>query len=376
LATAYGLALQGIGADRVTANLLPAAIQRQRMWKAKQPWIAASAACFATAAMVVPAIYLRDSSAWESTREATRGLVQPVKNQVSQYQQQWNEIEQQSDPRQRIENLRSVLEYRDLVPKIHEDVFDAAASLDPQSETLSADYNQLPDNRREWRRMFIDSVTIEYEPNGPEQSSPMERSLDAGNFWGSDEDDRPPRFLVTVTGTTPHANAGQLLNQNFIGWLRENINRKDRPYRLNLDLPNQPNLLTEFRRVRADEVESLRRSGTRSRRTRSMDGPPSGMPRGLPPEAYGEGTGRSGGSRGSGRSDSLYPSRPILEVAAGDQRFAIQWYVELLPPEEARKAQLGDLELPESGSEEGEQGDLPLPEQADRRSGQDEEAQS
>ncbi|MEL7089956.1 MAG: pilus assembly protein PilM, partial [Planctomycetota bacterium] len=45
MATACGLAIQGLGLEKVSANILPRHVLASRMWRAKQPWIAASAAC-------------------------------------------------------------------------------------------------------------------------------------------------------------------------------------------------------------------------------------------------------------------------------------------------------------------------------------------
>lgn len=49
-AVSYGLALQGLGMASVNASLLPLEIRRTILWRKKQPWFAASAACLALAA--------------------------------------------------------------------------------------------------------------------------------------------------------------------------------------------------------------------------------------------------------------------------------------------------------------------------------------
>jgi type IV pilus assembly protein PilM len=55
LATAYGCALQGLGQNAINANLMPTAILRTSMWKAKQKWFATAAglALAATGAMFI-----------------------------------------------------------------------------------------------------------------------------------------------------------------------------------------------------------------------------------------------------------------------------------------------------------------------------------
>ena len=44
MATAYGLALQGLGLEEVSANILPRELLKKRVWRAKQPWVGAAAA--------------------------------------------------------------------------------------------------------------------------------------------------------------------------------------------------------------------------------------------------------------------------------------------------------------------------------------------
>ncbi len=49
-AVSYGLGLQGLGMASVNASLLPLELRRTILWRKKQPWFAASAACLALAA--------------------------------------------------------------------------------------------------------------------------------------------------------------------------------------------------------------------------------------------------------------------------------------------------------------------------------------
>jgi len=50
LGVAYGLAIQGLGAGTINANLLPVEVVRSVAWRHKQPWFAAAAAVIALAA--------------------------------------------------------------------------------------------------------------------------------------------------------------------------------------------------------------------------------------------------------------------------------------------------------------------------------------
>ncbi|MGB0768020.1 MAG: type IV pilus assembly protein PilM, partial [Phycisphaeraceae bacterium] len=121
MATSYGLALQGLGLSAVDANILPQTILRQRMWKAKQPWIVAAAGCVVGAAALGPVMQFlegqRFSNAWtpvESEIDATIATAQDLKNTY--------ETVQTNDPRPGIRNYRRGFDYADLYPSLYADV--------------------------------------------------------------------------------------------------------------------------------------------------------------------------------------------------------------------------------------------------------------
>ncbi|GAB4107911.1 MAG: hypothetical protein Kow00105_12330 [Phycisphaeraceae bacterium] len=175
LATAYGLALQGLGLETVSANILPAHIIRQRMWKAKQPWIGAAAACFAAMAGVAVGTTMKTASAYEQQIDEVRALFTRVDREAAQFKQQFDQIDTTSDPRQRIENLRTILRSRDLWPLLLEDITRAAMALDPNGEqqvVFTNEYDEIAKiPREERRRVYIQSITSVYDPGGTEEAT-------------------------------------------------------------------------------------------------------------------------------------------------------------------------------------------------------------
>lgn len=162
MATAYGLALQGLGLESVSANILPSHILKQRMWNAKQPWIGAAAGFLLVASGLSFAAYLHNNHQFERSRAELEPRIQSVLATVNRYNQELRQIEPQ-DPRQRIENLRRLLDYRDLWPKLFEDINMAMAALGPQAELLSGDPQaiaQIP--RIERRRIYVRDIRFEY----------------------------------------------------------------------------------------------------------------------------------------------------------------------------------------------------------------------
>lgn len=367
-ATAYGLALQGLGQETVSANILPNAILKARMWKSKQPWIGAAAAAVVLAAGLAGGRYFMDSMAYDSAVGQHSAQIDRVIRDARGLQSEMNELNTNSDPRIKIENLRRVLDYRDLWPKILEDVSMAASAVRPQPVLLETSYDEIgkiPRSQR--RRVYIESIEADYLPR-PETSAPDEDPLTGNHrietFWtGSDA----PQIEVRVTGTTPYSQASTMLSREFIGWLQRNANRPDRPY--TIIVPEQP--LTNVMKVGVTEVG---RSGAAARGTRgnragyNPRGNTGYTPRGgrgsapVPAGVYDgyANFGNFGAGRGGPVSrEGLLPQRPLLdESRADDWSFTVTWIVELRKPEDARKAEINQAGLtapegvtPESGDE-------------------------
>ena len=335
MATAYGLALQGLGLETVSANILPQHILQQRMWRSKQPWIAAAAACIVAASGFAGARYFYEYSQWNSAHAETSRVVDPVLTRAQNYVNQVSQITEKSDPRLQIENLRRILDYRELWPKLLEDLSAAAANLDPQPETLAPDYASLasiPPSER--RRFYIQNIQVEYVANDGQTSQGgsrqmadlVGRTFSANDFFNSSQ--TPPRFTITLTGTTPHRNAVTFINERFLGWLQENAERADRPYRLVVDA-DQAILST----LRIDEQAGRSPASGRGRNRGTAQNT-----RGATREIGGFNLGRR--TQQTTRDDRpLLPKRPVSDATTGTTRFEIRFEVELLRPEEARRAE-------------------------------------
>ncbi len=368
MATAYGLALQGVGLESVTANVLPQHILRQRMWKAKQPWIAAAAACIAVASGAAAGRYFVDNAAFEDARSDSDPIITPVLSKAQNHRSELQNklTEAGGDPRLRIENLRRILDYRDLWPKILDDVAEASKALDPQPVLATTNYvqiRQMPPQTR--RRFYIQNVNAEYKvaPDTGADAA-MASAMGQGAAPGLPPDALsgsfttetffaqgapPPRFVITVTGYTPYGNSAsdavRLISQQFIGYLQQVGDRADRPYRVNVDprtaivrqFPIQVNAATG--------TPGLPGSSNRFRGSRGTL--PRQAPRGLPNRGFqGQGMffddpgmmdGMGGGQPLA--NQELIPLRPLSDEQIRATGFEIRWTVELLRPDEARRAE-------------------------------------
>lgn len=405
LATAYGLALQGLGMEQVSANILPGHIIKQRLWRAKQPWIVAAAACVAIGVGLAGARYFVESASNRAAVGDSNKKVNPIIRRAEKFGDQMRRITEGTDPRMRIENLRRILDYRDVWPKLLEDISLATLALTPQTETLGANYEAIGNiPRSQRRRFYIESVTAEYlvqQHGGQPAPSGFDRAMHAGmgnlmpslaadnvfavhtvdDFWPQDapsgdggsansadaapeEPAQGPRFVIRVRGTTPHSDGAKFLSDQFIRWLQENAERKNRPYRLAVDTDTviwdtwPLGEATYPERPRSTMSSRGRGSGQRTRgrtgRRPYEAGPAPGLPAGYALGLRGGGVpgapgleGSMGRSRGGTRTrlvggtfEQLLPERPLAEEDRdGDLGVEILWTVQLLRPEEARRAE-------------------------------------
>jgi type IV pilus assembly protein PilM len=337
LATAYGLALQGVGLQAVDCNIMPSAILHRRVWKAKQPWFAAAAALLLLASLAALGKSLMDSQAFDAGLATVQPQVESVIETAENYRSDFNEVSQESDARRKIENISQALDYRDLWPDLLDDIAsatNAGLAADARFATLSpTDYTawaKLP--TQDWPRVFVESVQTDYAPRlsqlkndgtpdadqatamggfipDPERyreqmyNNPM-RGGRGGNdedeeetlewrggkeastfFSGTGDDAKAPAMKVTLTGITPYRGASRLLTESVIGWLEDNASRGDRAY--TIIIPDTP--ISKLERIeRLNETQDtarpgspLRRGTERTTRTRSSL-PGAGIPSDLP----------------------------------------------------------------------------------------------
>ncbi len=331
LATAYGLALQGLGEAEVQVNLLPAAVLQARMWKAKQPVFAAAAA------VILLAVGVNIFSLWQAKGQydpSRLSQVSSVVTEASSLATQWNQVAGQDDPREKIEDIRRLLDGKSVWSLLLTDIQLAKQAANPQPETLTADYEKLMSiPRAERRQIYIESVKADYlvGPGRVSGSAPttLSRQNEAWsvNPWGSGQG-YAPAFRLLVTGTTPNKEGATFFSDTFIQWLRDNAERKNRPYRILI----QGRPLISFDKVSDPTAGGRPGLGASA---------PLGLPPGFSPAALPPGLGGPGvATRRAGGMDDIFPQRPTRsESRAGDWSFEVQWTVELLPPPEARQAE-------------------------------------
>ncbi len=134
LATAYGLALQGLGMHAIRANLMPVSVVRETMWKKKVKWfgLAAGVAVAASAAMFIRPFL--DSSRGGGHERAA--IINTTISKASQLKKEAEEagVVGTAEADHRAGNMLSLLEVRDIIPRIVDDL----------GQMLKAADNRLP----------------------------------------------------------------------------------------------------------------------------------------------------------------------------------------------------------------------------------------
>ena len=215
LATAYGLALQGLGLANIDVNLAPVPVLRQQVWAAKSRWFAAAAAVVVAAGGLM---FLRgslDARAIESGRIETDQLIQSTVSRATAERNRLNELQAAGQYGFTAENMRRLVDGREIWPHIVRDVSSAIHAAGPQPALLDSDIARIRSIAPPDRRL----VTLE----------------DLGGRY----ENRGGKRVVSLTMSVrfSHRERADFLNDTVAAWLRKAAaeDRPDVPYRIIAD---------------------------------------------------------------------------------------------------------------------------------------------
>jgi type IV pilus assembly protein PilM len=159
MVSAYGLALQALGEGKITSSLLPARIRREKLWQEKTKWFAAAAALFVLGTAIPYGSWFIHQMQYDNAR-ADRDTIKKVAEDATKLDTDWSTIETSgANERQRISNIRSLTEYRDLWPQLLADINNAIPKLPPDPAKIKA----IPRPQRE--QVNVENMLVRYEPN-------------------------------------------------------------------------------------------------------------------------------------------------------------------------------------------------------------------
>jgi len=207
-ATAYGLALQGVGLSAISVNLSPIRNIREKLWTTKTRWFGAAAALAMVAgvAMTVRPMLERVQIPGEMA-QVTR-----VSNTGKGFVDEYRRVESESDIGFVAENMRRLLEDREVWPHLLKDSFDSLRASKPTAAELEAtdiaDILKLSADQR--RLIVLEDLSGKYD------FSDGKRFITVTMEVAFPERPQPRGFLNSTVGE----------------WLRANADRPDVPYRI------------------------------------------------------------------------------------------------------------------------------------------------
>ncbi|MHC5114697.1 MAG: type IV pilus assembly protein PilM [Planctomycetota bacterium] len=224
-ATAYGLALQGIGLAPIAANLVPVKALREQMWHSKTKWFAAAAAIIVAGAATTLYHPLTDQGRLSPTPPP---VVATTLNRGQQLRDEFKQV--QADIGFTAENMRRLVDYRTIWPNIVSDATESLASTNPQPVLLEADVKKILEVK-------------------PKDRNLVQLEQLSGVYLAPESAQQPRRIAVTMNVELSHANPIKFLNDNVAKWLRDHAepegDRADVPYRIVVDsISCNPAMLT------------------------------------------------------------------------------------------------------------------------------------
>jgi hypothetical protein len=135
LAVAYGLAVQGLGKERVSTNLLPEEIVRFRLWKKKRPYFV-GAAVVLLAAMFCPG-YRANTDSTALRNKSKLNAAQATIDNIEKNMKQWRSVAgQDTKQEQAMKQRAALLGYRNFWLSMMAVVEESVRSVTPDQPVL------------------------------------------------------------------------------------------------------------------------------------------------------------------------------------------------------------------------------------------------
>lgn len=292
MATAYGLAVQGLGMGTINANLIPLSVTRENVWRKKTPWFAAAAVLALAAGAVSFFRPITDRQKVEEARQsADAQTVAQVKREGQSLISAWHEVEGKAALGAKAQNIRGLVSSRDLMSLVVQDLGAMLAAADPQPELLaggSAAASVPPGERRifDVKQFNVDYVTpsggeakavaaaaASAESGGDPRGAPRTRGRRAGGGgargagaaalgggetggggqqfrdepedegFGAPAGDGLGSLKATLVVESTHAGRQAFVDAHLLEWLRENADRAGWPYAI--EPPTVDNIVVE-----------------------------------------------------------------------------------------------------------------------------------
>ena len=289
LATAYGLALQGLGLETINADLVPIKVLREALWREKTKYFVGAAVLALVAGGATFIGPLRDKFAkpeWPSS-------IASAKTTAASLKKTWTDVEADDKPDPRASATLGMLERRDIYGFVTDDIGQMMASAQTASGKDKLIFNRV-------------STTFQTSVSSSESapSTGPSGGLLGGRGGGpepvavdtSAADSKPRlRVILDITTTKKDQAADELVQSAFVDWLKKHADRKDFPY----TIETEPGLAPRFLPPIKNTVASTGNPGAPGGAMPPPPGGGGGRPAGLGgPGGRGGAIGEGGGGRG------------------------------------------------------------------------------
>jgi type IV pilus assembly protein PilM len=238
MATAYGLALQGVGLAPIDANLVPVKTLRGSMWQSKTKWFAAAAAIMLLASGAMLIRPMLDRSAMQPVPPS---VVSDVIKRGNELRSRFDTLKASSDVGHTALNMVALFDHRTIWPWVLADTSAALKSSDPQAALLGGNLESiLAIPAAERNLVLLEELNGEYMPPSDGKGS--------------------RRVRVTMNVQLSHDRPVEFLNNTVAAWLRANAepagDRANVPYRIIPEsITTNPTMLSEHKATATGEAE-------------------------------------------------------------------------------------------------------------------------
>lgn len=285
LATAYGLALQGLGFNfGIMANLVPVAIVREGVWKKKTKWFAAAAGLSVAAGAV--SFYRPVVAQASDPSENKPAVIQQTATTISRLKSEWSEVQKGFVADYRATNVATLPDHRDVHARLLNDVGEMFRAANEQAAT-AAKPGEDPAG------LVFAGLRTKYAP-------PTDPNAPAAGSGGRDAPAGPVttpvggRVNLEVEMTTLNAEPDKFVIATIMQWLQNNADRAGLPYTFDKASLRPPRIV-EKKTIAADGVAAEGAGAPTGEGSGWTDAPPPPPDRETSGGKFGGGGGRLGG---------------------------------------------------------------------------------
>jgi len=232
LATAYGLALQGLDFHHgIMVNLMPVAMIREHVWDKKTKWFALAAGLSVAGAGVAFFRPLMEKATMPSAA-AKPTEIAAVSGKIKSLKDQWKrDVESKFVTDFRAANVASLLANRKVYPFIADDLGQMMAVARGKSDEGAKTPDKAPSGLK-----FI-AFNTDYHPPGGSDTGAAPAAVPGPDTGGIPVGARIAAQLEFSLSTSEASGIGadNFVKDTFIKWLRDNAERASVPYTIDKD---------------------------------------------------------------------------------------------------------------------------------------------